>query len=538
MSQLSPMSQSSAMKKLSRRGVLAIAGVGGVAAIAAGCTPKPASRPSAAATSTPSTAPTGTVSPVTAADWTALAASIAGHLARPGDANYNRVRVTENPRWDTARPVAVLTAARKEDVAAALAFATRHGIPLALRAGGHSYPGYSAGGAPGTGVAPSLVVDARGLKDIEFLADNEVRIGAGVALARVYAAVGARGRAIAGGSCATVGVTGLTLGGGVGVLVRNYGLTCDSLREIEIVTADGVVHTANPKSDADLFWACRGGGGGHLGVVTALTFSTSPAPLVTMFALSWPFSAARHVIAAWQKWAPTADRRLWSTLKILGGPKYTTGPMVFLSGTWLGPSGELPAKFASFLAQAGKPATNLSGVHAYADAMARYAGCGGVPVSQCTTGPGGKLSRESFAATSHIAYKPLDSKGIDRIIEQIGSITSIAGVREAGISIDALGGAVSTVAPDATAFPHRAAIASVQYTCTFPDGEDPAPFDKFVRGFRAAMVPSWGKGAYVNYADGSLADPATSYFAGNATRLAAIRRKYDPTGVFTQPQAF
>jgi hypothetical protein len=518
---------------MSRRGALSLAGVAGVAVVAAGCTPQPNPPP----TSTPSNTPGGAVSPATDADWTALAASIAGHLARPGDAAYNRVRITENPRWDAARPVAVLTAARNADVASALAFATRHGIPLALRAGGHSYPGYSAGGAPGTGVAPSLVIDVRGFKDIEFLANNEVRIGAGVALARVYAALGAKGRAIAGGSCATVGVTGLTLGGGVGVLVRNYGLTCDSLREVEIVTADGVVHTANETTDADLFWACRGGGGGHLGVVTALTFATSPAPLVTMFSLTWPFTAARHVISAWQKWAPTADRRLWSTLKVLSGPKYTAGPVVFLSGTWLGPSGELAAKFASFLAEAGTPSSNLSGVHSYADAMARYAGCSGIPVSQCTTGPGGKLSRESFAATSHIAYKPLDSAGIDRILEQIGTIKSIAGVREAGISMDALGGAVASVAPDATAFPHRAAIASVQYTCTFPDGEDPAPFDRFVRGFRTAMIPSWGEGAYVNYADASLVDPAVSYFAANAARLSGIQKKYDPSGVFTQPQA-
>jgi hypothetical protein len=532
------MSHQSPSSRLSRRGVLSLAGVTGVAVMAAGCTPRPASSPSASATSRTSTPPTVSISPATGADWTALAASIAGHLARPGDASYDRVRITENPRWDAARPIAVLTAARNEDVGAAIAFATKHGIPLALRAGGHSYPGYSSGGALGTGVSPSLVIDARGIKDIEFLADNEVRIGAGVALARVYAAVGAKGRAIAGGSCATVGIAGLTLGGGVGVLVRNYGLTCDSLREVEIVTADGVSHTANATTDSDLFWACRGSGGGHLGVVTSLTFATSPAPLVTMFALSWPFSAARHVIAAWQRWAPTADRRLWSTLKVLSGPKYTAGPMVFLSGTWLGPSGELAAKVAPFLAEAGTPQSNLSGVHVYADAMARYAGCAGIATSQCTTGPGGKLTRESFAATSHIAYKPLDSKGIDRLLEQVGTIKSIAGVREAGISMDALGGAVATVEPHATAFPHRSAIASIQYTCTFPNGEDPDPFDKFVRGFRTAMTPSWGEGAYVNYADASLSDPATSYFASNAPRLAAIRKKYDPSGVFTQPQAY
>jgi FAD/FMN-containing dehydrogenase len=507
--------------------------------VAAGCAPVVPSSPSASPTSTVQTpTPTATSTVATSADWSALAAGIAGSLARSGNASYNRVRITENPRWDSARPVAVLTAARNADVASGLAFASKHKIPLALRAGGHSYPGYSAGGAPGTGVAPSLVIDARGFKGVQFLANNEVRIGAGVSLAQVYAAVGAKGRALAGGSCATVGITGLTLGGGVGVLVRRYGLTCDALREVEIVTADGRVHTANESTDADLFWACRGGGGGHLGVVTSLTFATNPAPTVTMFALGWSFASAAHVIAAWQNWAPTADRRLWSTLKLLNGPKYTSGPGVFVSGTWLGSHGELAAQLAPFLAAAGAPKSNLSGVHSYADAMARYAGCATIPTSQCTTGPGGKLTRESFGASTHMAYAKLDATGIQHVIDHVSAVKSLRGVREAGISMDALGGAVADVAPNATAFPHRRALMSVQYTATFPNGTNPAPLDAYVRGFRTAMIPQWGDGAYVNYADASLSNPVQSYFAGNAARLASVRKTYDPEGVFTQPQSY
>jgi FAD/FMN-containing dehydrogenase len=521
---------------VSRRHILTLAAVG---VVAAGCAPVVPSTPSVGPTSPARTpTPTATGTAATAADWAALAAGLAGSLARPGDSSYNGVRITENPRWDAARPVAVLTAARNADVAAGLAFATKHRIPLALRAGGHSYPGYSAGGAPGTGVAPSLVIDARGFKGVQFLAGNEVRVGAGASLARVYAAVGAKGRALAGGSCATVGITGLTLGGGVGVLVRKYGLTCDALREVEIVTADGQVHTANENTDADLFWACRGGGGGHLGVVTSLTFATNPAPAVTMFALSWRFSSAAHVIAAWQSWAPTADRRLWSTLKLLNGPRYVSGPGVFVSGTWLGSHGELASQLAPFLAAAGAPTSNLSGLHSYADAMARYAGCATIPASQCNTGPGGKLTRESFGASTHMAYVKLGSAGIQHIIDHVSAARSLPGVREAGISMDALGGAVADIAPGATAFPHRKALMSVQYTATFPNGTNPAPHDAFVRGFRTAMMPQWGDGAYVNYADASLSNPARSYFAGNAVRLAGVRKQYDPAGVFTQPQSY
>jgi FAD/FMN-containing dehydrogenase len=365
-----------------------------------------------------------------------------------------------------------------------------------------------------------------------------VRIGAGASLAQVYDAIGARGRAIAGGSCATVGIAGLTLGGGVGVLVRAYGLTCDSLTEVEIVTADARVVTANATNEPDLFWACRGGGGGHLGVVIALTFETTPAPDVTMFSLGWPFGSAAAVIAAWQAWAPSADPRLWSTLKLLNGPGYSSGPGVFVSGTWLGDEGAIDAQLAPFLAAAGAPRKRGVSRHDYRDAMARYAGCADIPVAACQTGAGGKLTRESFSATSHVAYSPLDADGIRAITDHVSAAKAIPGMTEGGISIDALGGAVGDVSPGATAFPHREALATVQYTATFPNGSDPAPLDAYVRGFRAALTDAWGEGAYVNYSDASLADPATSYFGDNAARLAKIRGHYDPKGLFTQPQAY
>lgn len=495
-----------------------------VGLVAAGCAPV-----------TPARTPTPT--PVGPANWAGLASKLTGSLARPGDATFNTVKLTENPRWDSAQPLAILSATSTADVAAALAFARRYRLPLALRSGGHSYPGYSAGGAPGTGIPPSLVIDTRGLNSITFAGD-QVTVGAGASLAEVYDTLGNNNVAIPGGSCATVGIAGLTLGGGVGVLVRALGLTIDSLEAVEIVTADGVARTASATQNSDLFWACRGGGGGHLGVVTSFTFTTVAAPSVTMFALSWPFASAASVIAAWQDWAPTADARLWSTLKLLNGPKYGSNPGLFVSGTWLGDPADLSAQFAPFFAAAGVPASNLHGTHSYHDAMMSYAGCANIAIAKCNTNPGGSLVRESFGATSHIANAKLDATGIQQIIAQVTAARDLPGVREAGISMDALGGAVSKVASSATAFPYRQALASVQYTATFPDGTDPAPLDAYVRGFRSAMIPSWGDSAYVNYADASLTDPAASYFAGNAVRLKTIQKKWDAAGVFSQPQAY
>ena len=512
------------MTQLTRRAALTVGAIGTLGALAA-CAPL---------SPKPSPSPT----PAGPPQWSKLAAAISGTLALPGSADYDTVKLVENPRWDAAMPLAVLSASAAKDVGAALAFAATYAIPVALRSGGHSYPGYSAGGAAGTGVKPALVIDLRPLDSITLAADNTVTIGAGASLAVVYDTIGAKGRSIAAGSCATVGITGLTLGGGVGVLTRAYGLTCDSLTAVEIVTADGEVHTATEKTDADLFWACRGGGGGHLGVVTSLTFATQPAPTVTMFSLTWPAASAAAVVKAWQGWAPTADPKLWSTLKLLNGAGYNDGLGVFLSGSWLGAYSALQAQLAPLIAAAGAPSHNGSSQHGYRDAMLSYAGCATIPIAQCNTGSSGSLKRESFAATSHVAYTALDEQGIQSLVAQATAAKTVAGMKEGGISMDALGGQVTAIAADATAFPHRSALMTVQYTATFANGVDPAPLDAYVRGFRAAMVPQWGDGAYVNYADASLTDPLESYFKSNKTRLAAVRKKYDPSGFFTQPQSF
>src|SRR5260370_23168932 len=145
----------------------------------------------------------------------------------------------------------------------------------------------------------------------------------------------AHGRGVPGGSCPTVGSAGLTLGGGVGVVSRAYGLTWDNVQSLQIVTADGQVRTCNASSHADLFWACRGGGGGNFGVVTSFTFGTHPAGEIVLFFLSWPWSQAGRVLSAWPSWAPHAPDELWSNLHLtaaLGG----SVPSIQVGGTYLG----------------------------------------------------------------------------------------------------------------------------------------------------------------------------------------------------------
>jgi FAD/FMN-containing dehydrogenase len=455
---------------------------------------------------------------------------VQGTLALPSDPAYAQVRLTENPRYDGEKPLAVLSVASAQDVVAGLAFAQDHAIPVALRSGGHSYPGWSGGGNP-----KALVIDCRPMNDVT-VGNGSVTIGSGAALATVYDTVGNAGRAIAAGSCATVGIAGLTLGGGVGVLTRSMGLTADQVTSMDVVLADGSVKTVSDQEEPDLFWALRGGGGGHLGVVTSFELATVAAPTLQTVYLQWPISAAEQVIDAWQSWAPSADARLWSTLKALGGQQHGSGPILLLSGTWTGPASAFGQQLSGLLDNVPTPGTESRNSRSYLDAMMSYAGCSSIPIAQCHTGPGGSLQRSAFGATSHVAYDPLDSGGIGDLLDQVQAAQD-SGLLEAGISMDALGGKVRDVAPAATAFVHRKALATVQYTATFPPG-DAKTADDYVRGFRAAMVPHWDNHAYVNYADSSISDYQDAYFGGNAAKLAQVRATYDPDGFFTQPQDF
>lgn len=522
------------MTQIDRRGLLAAATVGIAAAGMAACgkLQAPAPRQSASIKPVPSTAAPAVTS---APDWKRLASRVAGQLALPGAGAYNQVKLLENPRFDTSQPLAVLSAASTHDVSAAVRFAAEAGVPVAVRAGGHSYSGYSSGDAPAAGLAPSLVIDVRNLSRITVNADGTVTMGPGASLIRVYEAVGQRGSALAGGSCPTVGIAGLTLGGGVGVLTRAYGLTSDALQSAEIVTAKGDVVMANAQENPDLFWACRGGGG-QVGVVTSLTFQTVPAPTISTAYLQWSFDDAVPVILAWQTWAPSADPRLWSTLKLLSGTRHRS-PTIQLTATWTGPAPDFDGQLAGLHDTAGvlPLVTSVKPDRSYLSVMFGYAGCADIPAGQCTTGSGGSLRREAFSATSHVPYNVLDATGASRLVDRCVLGQQLKGVRETAVSLDALGGAVRAIDEAATGFGHRKAFATVQYTATFDDGADPAPFDAFVRDSRDAMKLFWGTGAYFNYSDSRITDPGPAYFGDHASRLAAIRSAADPAGIFALP---
>lgn len=501
----------------------------GPGAPAAGPTPAP----SATTATTPAT-PSRT-SPAGPADWPALGRSLAGSLVRPDDAAYSTARQLYNTRYDGQKPAAVAYVRNTADVRECLAFARRSSVPVAIRSGGHSYGGWSSGNG-------RLVVDVSSLKSV----DRDGTIGAGARLLDVYQGLAAHGLTIPGGSCPTVGISGLTLGGGHGVASRAYGLTCDSLTGATIVTADGRTLTTDATHDPDLFWALRGAGNGNFGVVTELSFRTRPAPQTVSAYMSWPWSRARAVVTAWQEWGPDQPDEIWSAAHVAAGPG-GGNPTVSVSAFSLGTYGDLQNAVDRLADRIGASASSVSlRRRSYQEAMLVYAGCSGITDAQCRlpgTTPGrdpqGSLQRETYAAASDFYDRSLPPAGVQALLERTEAFTRL-GVEEGGggsVALTALGGAINRVDPQATAFVHRGSRMLAQYIGAWRAGTTGTAQQKWLKDTHSALRRYASGAAYQNYTDPALTDWRKAYYGPAAARLGEVKKRYDPEGFFTYPQS-
>ena len=321
-----------------------------------------------------------------APDLAALQRRIAGTVVVAGAAGYDAARLLYSPRFDGTHPLAVVYCESAADVSHTILWARQSKVPIAARSGGHSYAGYS--------TTRGVVIDVSRLASITVnAAAGTVGIGAGARLMDVYRELAARGLTIPAGSCPSVGIAGLALGGGVGFAGRKLGLTCDNLRSFTMVTADGVVRPCNAQRNPDLFWACRGGGGGNFGVATRFTFTTHPVSTATIFRAGWSWSDAARVVDAWQRWAPNAPDELFSLLSLEATD--SGGTHVGSSGQFFGTSSQLQALLAPFFAAGATPVTLDLRTLPYLDAMLLWAGCS--EALHCRLGEGlvGRPSRQS-----------------------------------------------------------------------------------------------------------------------------------------------
>lgn len=513
-----------------RRRFLGVTGAG-VVSVLSGCGGGGDTASSAPAATTALTASSLGLSPQPAAsapingDWLALAAGMDGALLLPDSVGYEQARVPFNTRFDALRAQAVARCATPNDVSVVLAFVRKFGLAVTPRGGGHSYGGYSTG----TGV----VIDVSPMKTV-VVGNGTATIGAGARLVDVYDQLTAQGVCIPSGACPSVGIAGITQGGGIGVVDRSFGLMCDQLLSAQVVIADGRQLTCDANQNADLFWALRGGGGGNFGVVTSFTFQTHQTSDFTEFFASYRFADAASVVAAWQNWSHTLPDQIWATLAFEIIDKPGVDIMFYIAGVCLGNPSDLEPYWSNWLQAPGtQPDSSIVVTKSYRSLV--LGTCEGA-VSQCHLPgetPDAAIKREAMAGSSDIFNALMPAEGIQAMLQAVRN--RHASGKPGTVLFHLLGGASGRVAADATAYVHRSALFNVQYYAYYPLGTSSDTLDdaaSWANGMRAVMRPWSSGGAYQNYIDPLIADWKTAYYGANYERLVSVKAKYDPDALF------
>jgi FAD/FMN-containing dehydrogenase len=398
------------------------------------------------------------------------------------------------PRFRHVRPQAIVPCASAGEVAEALARARREGLRVAVRCGGHCFAGRS--------TTDGLVIDVSPMSSVT-VGDGTATVGAGTQLGVLYDALDAHGRTIAGGCGPPVGIAGLLLGGGLGILGRRHGLTCDQLLAAEVVLADGRVVECDEEREPDLFWALRGAGGGQFGVACRFELRTLPAPVVTTLDLVWPLERAADAIAAWQEWAPDAPDDVAASL-VIADAVHLFGAMA--PGTELDP----------FVARVGSDPVSVS-LHElpYREAKRHLA------LHGPAEGPEGPLYTKS-----EFFRQPLPGEAIAALVAHFARSDSFR-----VLDFSPWGGAYNAVDPGATAFAHRRERFLVKHDVVLASPDEEAAAREWLARSWEIVHPYGSGGVYPNFPDPDLTDPA-AYHGANLERVRRVKAQYDPDGVF------
>jgi FAD/FMN-containing dehydrogenase len=448
-------------------------------------------------------------------DWQGLREQVDGTVRLPGEPGFEENSAAFNKRYADVRAAGVLSVASVEDVVRGIAWAREQGVPVVARGGGHSYSGQAA--------TTGLVLDLHGLDTVTVDRERElVTVAGGVRSGRLYAELQRHDLAVPLGNSDDVGIGGLTLGGGVAAVSRAFGLTCDSLVETEVVLADGTVVTCNETEHPDLFWACKGGGGGNFGINVSFTFQARPTVASSTCLVVWPLDDGEAVLPVMQRIMRDAPDRFAARIGVSRAGD--DDGIVSVIGQHLGPAEELRALLAPALAT-GTPSTVEIEDRTYWEAKdyLRH-----------------ETSGDPFAVRTRTVSEPLGEAGVDTLLTALRKWPGSSNPDGAGIALFTWGGAVNRVPVTETAFPHRDVLFLISMDTSWstddPEHVRRAGLD-WLTDLHAAMGEYARDASYVNFADPDLPDAQAAYFGPNLDRLREIKHRYDPDRIFTFAQA-
>lgn len=441
-----------------------------------------------------------------------LAASFRGELVRPGDPSYDEHRKIWNGAIDR-HPALIARCAGVDDVTAAIAFARRHPLPVAVRSGGHSFPGLSLcdGG---------IVIDLAQLKGIRVDPDaRTVRVGAGVLLGELDEATQAYGMAVPAGIVTHTGLAGLTLGGGIGWLMRKYGLTVDQLLAVDLITADGDRLKASETENSDLFWGIRGGGS-NFGIVTEFEFRLNPVgPTVLAGPIAWPISESANVLRFYRDWITDVPDDLTTIVVHRSTPplpsipaEFHGVPIVTVMCCYAGDVAD-GEKVIRPMRQFGSPMFDLCAPKPFV-------------AHQAMLDPSFPPGRWYYFRSCDVAE--LTDEVIDIVAEHAPKMTS----KLTAFPMFQLGGAIRRVSEDESVFNGRAAGHTFNINATTATSEGFDEEREWSRNFWTALQP-FHTSVYVNFLmDEGEARIRQAYGDKRYTRLQALKRRYDPDNFF------
>ena len=436
-----------------------------------------------------------------------LRAEIKGQVITPEDAGYDAARTVFYGGFDR-HPALIVRVADAADVARVIALARETGLELAVRGGGHSVPGHSV-------TEGGIVLDLSAMKALDIdVATRTAWAEAGLTAGEYTTAAGAHGLVTGFGDTGSVGIAGITLGGGVGFLVRKYGLTLDALLAAEIVTADGQFHRVDAETEPDLFWAIRGGGG-NFGVVTRFQFRLYEVPRIVGGMLILPATA--ETLRAFVDAAEAAPDDLSTIANVMVAP-----PMPFLPPEVHGQLIIMGMLLYAGEAEAGQQA--VAPFRAIATPLADMIR----PMTYPEMFPPEPENYHPVAAARTLFMDEIDQRTAEAIITRLQASTAQMAVTQ----IRVLGGALARVPADATAFAHRGRRIMANVAALYMNPTEAAIHEAWAADF-AAVLRQGEAGAYVNFLGSEGADRVHEAYPGPTwDRLAAIKARYDPANLF------